>query len=152
MAIMPGANVRAVRRKFNRDHRQALIYTDRRSAKVAQLQHCPGAVLVFFDPKRQIQLRAHGRVQLLGEGDALHAERFSQMTEAALGDYARRERPGSPLSDLPSEDTRMAAAGNFMVLAMTLTMIDWLNISRDGHRRAHLRWIEGETAHSWVVP
>ena len=46
-----------VLRGFNRQQRQLQIYTDVRSAKVAQLQAQPTCTLVVYQPNPMIQLR-----------------------------------------------------------------------------------------------
>jgi len=77
-----GASARiVVLRDFQRSSRTAEFWTDRRSAKVAELDSCPRATLHFFDRSRMVQMRARGPAQTVTGGDdwtrALAEENFT---------------------------------------------------------------------------
>lgn len=141
-----------VLRSFARGERRALIYTDRRTPKITQLQQNPSATLVFFDPKRAIQIRVAGVARLIIEGPE-HSAAWQKLTENARRDYTTTMAPGAVAvtpgsapensSDLPS---------NFAMIEISVHRIDWLLISGQGHQRAHFEWENDTLTQTWVTP
>ncbi|MEM9738952.1 MAG: pyridoxamine 5'-phosphate oxidase family protein [Pseudomonadota bacterium] len=139
-----------VLRRFDRVRRQAEIWTDRRSAKVAELTKQPKATLLFFDKSKMIQMRAMGTVEIVISGDTWET-RLEQAGRAGLDDYTTTLAPGSPLGD--GEITRQISLERetFTLVRVSIDQLDWLHLSRDGHRRALLDWRSG-AEHMWQVP
>ena len=145
-----GAGRMVVLRGFERASRTVEIWTDRRSDKVGELAADPRAVLLFFDRSRMIQMRASGIATLVTEGDGWQAA-LSRAGQTGLDDYTTAEPPRSELGE--GEITRQIslARETFTQILLPIDQIDWLHLSRDGHRRAHIDWRDGK-AHSWRVP
>ncbi|MEM1105462.1 MAG: pyridoxamine 5'-phosphate oxidase family protein [Pseudomonadota bacterium] len=146
-----GADARiVVLRGFDRAARRAEVWSDRRSQKVSDLTANPDAALLFFDRSKMVQIRARGRAQLLSSGAHWEAA-FARASNAKLDDYTTQAAPGAALTgDEVVHDERLAAA-NFTVIQISVETADWLQLSREGHRRALLDWRNG-AAHSWRVP
>ena len=141
-----------VLRSFSRGRRKALIYTDQRTAKVAQLRRNPLASLVFFDPGRTIQIRASGSAQIISEGDE-HTNAWQNLSEGARRDYITALSPGDAQSAPDSPPTNSAEQPtHFTMIELSVTTIDWLMISRQGHRRAQFDWDMGDVSWTWVTP
>lgn len=145
-----GAGRMVVLRGFKRPSRTVEIWTDRRSDKVGELAADPRAVLLFFDRSRMIQMRASGIATLVTEGDGWQAA-LSRAGQTGLDDYTTAEPPGAELSD--GEVTRQIslARETFTQILLAIDQIDWLHLSGDGHRRAHIDWRDGKV-NSWRVP
>jgi pyridoxine/pyridoxamine 5'-phosphate oxidase len=108
------------------------IYTDSRSPKVAELLGHPDAVLVFWSRSLSWQLRARVTVQVQSDGDLVEAAWEEVSRTAAAADYLAPAAPGSVFS--------LTAQGNhrthhLAVLLARIEALDWLELSRDGHRR-----------------
>ena len=108
------------------------VYTDSRSPKVADLLEHPDAVLVFWSRSLRWQLRARVTVQVQSDGDLVEAAWEEVSRTAAAADYLAPAAPGSVFS--------LAAQGNhrthhLAVLLARIEALDWLELSRDGHRR-----------------
>lgn len=141
---MPQART-VVLREANQAEQRLTVYTDHRSPKAAELTGCPQAVFVFWSSALSWQLRVETEVRVEVEGDRVeHAwERVRQTAGAA--DYLSLEAPGSPLAQDAGGRAERHALG---ALVCTVTRIDWLELSANGHRRALL--IDGQL--QWLVP
>ena len=125
--------------------RSLLIYTDARAPKVAQSMRQPIGTLVMWSPALGWQLRC--RVRLAFEDDGLAvASRWAALRHSrAAQDYLSPLAPGAPAdADAPAADQR----GHFGVLTASVQSVDWLELHRDGHRRA----LFGDGAARWLQP
>lgn len=114
---------------------QLRVFTDRRSPKVAELQAASAAAFVFWSQRLNWQLRVRVRAQVHTEGPVVNAawERVSQ--SAAAGDYLASQAPGSTLDTLTEQ---APATHHLAVVTAHIEHIDWLELTREGHRRARL--------------
>ena len=138
-----------------------LIYTDSRSGKLAQLQASPVGTLVMWSRRLSWQLRL--RVALSADTDGLAvATRWARLRlSPAAQDYLSPLPPGSEVTE-PAEAAVAAAPaesapplrsapperGHFAVLRARVLSTDWLELHRDGHRRARF---DADGAR-WLVP
>lgn len=113
---------------------QLMVFTDRRSPKVAELMANPQAALLLWCPTRQQQLRLSCSVAVL-EGIESYWQNVAH--SHGIRDYATQLAPGSDLEDGLSLDIA-SAAEHFCVLAFTVQTIDRLWLSREGHRRQRI--------------
>jgi pyridoxamine 5'-phosphate oxidase len=159
-----GVNARTVvlRRVDAFDH-VLEIYTDHRSSKVAELTAQPLACLVFWSPRLhwQLRVRAEWSVHATGADVASRWQAVRQTRSA--GDYMSNIPPGAPLPQrggdtkvktqlnavLDSEGginadveddsfSRHIGENFFTILQANVVEIDWLELGREGHRRAKL--------------
>lgn len=142
------------------EHREFLIYTDARSPKLVQIAAQPSGVLVMWCPRLGWQLRC--RVMFEIETCGLDASsRWAQLRlTPAAQDYLSPLPPGSPLEPAPVPEApaadpvapappsrEMPPRHHFALLSARLTSLDWLELHREGHRRAVFdaegaRWIQ----------
>jgi general stress protein 26 len=119
------------------------VFSDRRSPKVAQLKRNPEAVLVFWCPQLSWQLRARVAAQVDESSEQLDQIWADIRETGAAADYLTAEAPGDALS---SQAPRAADEHALCVLEFRTQSLDWLMLSREGHRRArledgHLVWL-----------
>lgn len=123
------------------------VFTDARSPKCAELAVQPVAQLVFWSARLGWQLRVPVRAMVLKEG-AVVLEAWTRMRQSrAAADYLSAEAPGRPLAaagsasshspELP-ESPAFADAHHLAVLQFQAGEIDWLELHREGHRRARM--------------
>ena len=134
-----------VLREVDSDRRQLLIYTDTRAPKVAQLRRRPEGTLLMWSPALGWQLRC--RVHLAIEDSGLSvASRWATLRHSpAAQDYLSTRPPGAPLD---AAEPIAASREHFGVVTATVASIDWLELHRDGHRRAAF----GNGAARWIQP
>ena len=139
-----------VLRQLRREPLCLSVYTDVRTAKVRQLREDPAAELLFFDRESLLQLRVGGKVTL-HHGDAVARQAWGDSSHLQQ-DYARLFPPGSATD--PEKARALSGDGfdNFAVLRLTAESIDWLQLSREGHRRARFTRAAESWDGSWVVP
>jgi pyridoxamine 5'-phosphate oxidase len=132
-------------REVDARSRSLLMYTDARSAKVAQIGAHPLGTLVGWSPVLSWQLRL--KVKLSAQSDGLAAtSRWARLKlTPSAQDYLSQEAPGTVLT---SFETQRATRAHFAVIVAEVLHIDWLELHPEGHRRAAF---EGNDAH-WLQP
>lgn len=117
------------------------VFTDARSPKCAELSAQPTAQLVFWSARLGWQLRVPVRAVVLESG-AVVSEAWTRVRQSrAAADYLSADAPGSPLADGGSASAISSAsadAHHFAVLQFQAGVIDWLELHREGHRRARM--------------
>ncbi len=124
---------------------QLVFFTDRRSPKVAELQTVPAAAFVFWSKRLSWQLRARVSTRVHTAGTLVDAAWARVSQSAAASDYLTPHPPGSPLHQ-PDADNPLAH--HLAVVTAQVNHLDWLELARDGHRRARLT----PDAAEWLVP
>lgn len=141
-----------VLRQFTRDTRTCRIYTDQRTTKMRDFASVRKAELVFFDPAKMLQIRLSGPVTIVTSGPDWDAA-LQALPDAARQDYAALLPPGAKLEGAEAEFDPSIIAGNFVMIDIAGEAIDWLLLSRNGHRRARGYWpSEGAHRTDWLVP
>lgn len=137
-----------VLRDCDRDARRLLVYTDARSAKAQQAERRPQGVLVLWSAALGWQLRLNTALQLHTSGLQVSSRWAQLQLTPAAQDYLSPLPPGTPLDGAavpaPDRDSR----GHFAVLECQVQSTDWLELHRDGHRRARF---DADGAR-WLVP
>lgn len=161
------ANCSSVRtvilRGFHAGERTLDIYTDGRSGKIAHLRRKPATSLLFYDPRKKVQIRLRATARIHHE-DETAAAIWRQLPVSARKDYCAHTGPGTPLDgpgdglppswqddDLQPEDTDYGFA-HFALIRCQFDHVDLLQLDRDGHRRAIYHWNEERWDGQWVVP
>jgi hypothetical protein len=131
---------------------QLTFYTDSRSPKVLQLQAQAQAMLVFWSARLGWQLRVRVACKVITAGQEVEALWQGVKQSAAAGDYLSPLPPGAVLtqgSSTPNaETTDVMPVHSFALLRAQVLQIDWLELSRAGHRRAQL----SATHWEWLTP
>jgi hypothetical protein len=132
---------------------QLTFYTDSRSPKVAQLQAQAAAVLVFWSARLSWQMRVRVNCSVITFGPEVETLWQGVKQSAAAGDYLSPLPPGAALP--PGSGMADAAKANatapthsFALLRAQVLQMDWLELSRDGHRRAQL----SANTWAWLTP
>ena len=141
-----------VLRAVDRQKTTLVFHTDRRSIKANELKSSSEGAVLFYDPKRKIQLRL--RCGLLLDTDSVETnERWGKMKEMSKVCYQSNLAPGDPISD--PEQVQFLGEGfeNFAILTATVKRLEWLYLSFRGNRRAIFDWSRtGGEDGKWLVP
>ena len=138
-------------REVDARQQQLMTFTDDRAGKVAQLLGHPRGTMVMWSPALSWQLRC--RVVLSQEMSGLAAtSRWAKLKlTPAAQDYLAPLPPGAPLDAAPQAAATAqpppVQRAYFAVITAQVMSIDWLELHRDGHRRARFddvgaRWIQ----------
>lgn len=139
-------------REVNVHQKQLIIFSDDRAGKVTQLLSHPRATMVMWSATLGWQLRCRVELSLEMTGLSATSRWASIKLTPAAQDYLARLAPGTPL-DAP-HDTGTAGAPvplereYFAVINAQVRAVDWLELHRDGHRRA----VFDEYGARWVQP
>jgi pyridoxamine 5'-phosphate oxidase len=131
--------------------RRLFFHTDLRSPKVAQIRMNPDASLLFYDHASAVQLQVSGHVSV--DTDSPQADRLWEISPPeSLRSYLAPQPPGTPADD-PDDNLPESVRGriperseiergrcHFAVLIYTVSDIEWLQLDRDGNRRARFRY------------
>ena len=145
-------------REVDVGQKQLMTFSDDRAAKVRQLLRHPRATLVMWSPALRWQLRCRVLLSLEMTGLAATSRWARIKLTPSAQDYLARLPPGAPRTtpdddaDGDGADGAVAAAGTlkreyFSVINAQVLAIDWLELHRDGHRRALFddqgaRWLQ----------
>ena len=134
-----------VLREVDADAHELIFLSDARSAKAAQLQAHSLGTLVLWSAPLSWQLRL--RVQLTLETSGLKvSSRWARLQfTAAAQDYLSHLAPGTALADAKVE---RGSREHFAVVTARVLVVDWLELSAGGHRRASF----DEQGARWLVP
>lgn len=130
------------------EQQRLLVYTDRRSAKAAQLGSHPLGTLVMWSPALGWQLRCRVSLSLDTSGLAVTSRWARIKLSPAAQDYLSPLPPGTKLEEPPSRPRPdPQALGHFAVVEAQVRSIDWLELHPDGQRRAVFaadgaRWVQ----------
>jgi hypothetical protein len=137
-----------VLRDCDRDARRLLVYTDARSAKAHQAERRPQGVLVLWSAALGWQLRLNVTL-VLHTGGLQVSSRWAQLQlTPAAQDYMAPLPPGTPLADPAAITPERDSRGHFAVLECQVQSTDWLELHREGHRRARF----GADGARWIAP
>ena len=141
-----GADARTViLREADADARVLRIYTDERAAKVAQMMSHPIGTVVMWSPALGWQLRCRVRLAVQSQGLAATSRWALVKLSPSAQDYLSALPPGAPLEG--AAPTLPFPQAHFAIVEAQVLAIDWLELHRDGHRRAMFddagaRWVQ----------
>lgn len=149
-----GPQVRTVvLREVTATDRRLMAWTDRRSAKVAELRRDGRTQWLFSDALAGLQLRA-GAVAQVHHDDAVAAAAWAHVPPGNRSNYAGVLAPGAVIQN-PTQGWELAddtRPDHFAVIAATVTQLDWLWLDDRGQRRARFVWRDTAWSGEWLVP
>lgn len=109
------------------------IYTDSRSKKVLQLKKFNTASLLFYHPKKLMQIKISGDVKQVEDLDELQ-KYYSGVQPQSRKDYTTIKAPGSPISN-PDEVAYLEHQNYFTILEIRPQALEFLQLKRPNHIR-----------------
>jgi len=158
-----GADARmVVLRQVDATRKYVWFHTDARSEKVIQLEAFPMATLLFWDDKKQIQLRLVIETRLHTDDyvadDQWRAlwtgSRKLYLSELKPGTEQQNPYPGFPEhfgERLPTDEESEEGRKNFAVIECRVLSMEYLHLSRAGQTRAFFQY-EPESKLVWLAP
>lgn len=124
-----------VLRELDRAGRELVFFTDARSPKVLQIERQPQGLLVLWSAELGWQLRLAVLMSVETTGLAVSSRWARLQMKPAAQDYLSPLPPGSSLPH-PAAVPELGKRVHFAVVTARVTMMDWLDLHPDGHRRA----------------
>ena len=121
-----------------------VAYTDSRSQKVKDLSYSKSVGLLFFHPKRMLQLVCQGEMEVIVTDPP------EGYTIDVLKDYRSRLAPGTTIKD-PSE-YQLGDRAYFALCQVKVHRVEYLSLSRSGHRRIAYTKGDDDWSHMYLVP
>ncbi len=127
-----------------------VLFSDARAGKLAQLQAHPIGTLVFWSKRLGWQLRLRVRLSAQTEGLAVSSRWARLKLSPAAQDYLSPLPPGAAIEGTPPATATAGTVerGHFALLAAQVQSSDWLELHREGHRRARF----DAAGARWLVP
>lgn len=143
--------------------RQLTCYTDKRSAKMKDLEINPQIVWHFYDNGQQVQIKARGKAIVH------HKNEWTKIIWQEIPPRNRKDycalKPSGAVIEHPQDATPAVfltgepdavhteyGYDNFVVIDTIIEEIDWLHLHREGHQRARLVWNGEDWEKNWLVP
>jgi len=152
-----------VLRKVDELQYALIFHTDIRSGKIQDMKSNQQVHWLFWDAKRNIQLRMKG-IATIHTTDEVATQLWNDESPASLKLYLSNPGPGTvveqPRSGLPvaamekhlQHKDVQAGKENFAAIETQINEIDWLWLNPSGHRRAAYIFQKGVWEGSWVIP
>lgn len=159
-----GCQVRTViLRGVDERARTLTCFSDARAAKVDEIRENEHIQWLFYNPRKQIQLRISGSATVHTDDQLadIHWERVKGFSRL---NYCTEQAPGTPINEpssgLPARLVRRLShlmhgnvgRANFAVMVGRVDTIDWLRLSKTGNIRARFQWEADRMDAFWVVP
>jgi pyridoxine/pyridoxamine 5'-phosphate oxidase len=138
-----------VLRQFTADL-EFLVYTDARSAKVHELFEAPRVSLLFYHPKKQVQVRVQALATVHVE-DELAQAHWKRVSEKRRSEYQSKLDPGTRIETPAAGWDSSLESSHFSVLRFSPLSIEVLQLAREGHLRIQFDLASGWEG-SWLVP
>jgi hypothetical protein len=142
-----------VLRRFEPAARRLTLHTDRRAAKLSEIDQQPRLAVHVYDARAAVQVRLSARAQV-HIADDLARETWEAGAPSSHSCYAVSPAPGTAVAAPPPAATdRNTGFANFAVLTLTFDSLEWLWLYHAGHRRARFAWAnDGSPSAAWLVP
>ena len=144
-----------VLRSVDLQQRTLSVYTDIRSKKIPNFRKDPRISCLFYNDKTKQQVRAHGRSTIQHNNKKTELA-WNKIELKNQHDYSTILPPGSKINP-PSinqidKNNLTNAYLNFAIIECSITKIDWLQLSSNGHNRALFNWSGDTWIKNWATP
>lgn len=154
-----------VLRSVDTEKRVIRFNSDRRAAKVSQIEAGSYVSVLGYHPEAKVQLRMFGVGKIHTEGPQFDSA-WDRASPYGKRCYLANPGPGQivaePSSGLapelegikPTEQQLEPAKQNFAVLQVEINQLEWLYLAHTGHRRAIFSWCEEKERWDgkWLIP
>ena len=111
-----------------------LFYSDSRSPKVAQIEKNNLTSLIWYHPKRKLQVRMDCIAHIVEEKSQLYKDHLLKVKHSkSVLDYKSSLAPGTELNGL---EVKHRDEIHFSLIQLNPTLIDILQLSNEGHQRS----------------
>lgn len=127
-----------------------IFYTDKRSKKIAHIAENSAVSLLFYDPKKLLQVKVEGRATIISDTEELQRY-WSGIQPASRKDYTTTSTPGSPISN-PDAVEYLEHKNYFRIVEIEPSKIEYLKLKRPNHLRVLFSKDDGDWGGDFLVP
>lgn len=138
-----------VLRKVSEDLK-LVFYTDRRSRKIGHIKENNSVSLLFYHPKKLLQLKIEGRASIVSDNEELK-KYWAGVQPTSRKDYTTASAPGSPISN-PDDVEYVEEKNYFTIVEIESSKIEYLKLKRPNHLRILFSKDDGEWNGEFLVP
>jgi pyridoxine/pyridoxamine 5'-phosphate oxidase len=129
--------VRTVVLRDATDEHELIFFTDSRSQKVEQFKTNPNAEVLFYHPKKLLQIKAKGTISFLSDDERLKYYR-NKIQGPSINDYITKAPPSTPIKN-PDLVEYNEDEVNFCVLVLKIETLEGLQLKRPNHIRTRFK-------------
>lgn len=127
-----------------------LFYTDVRSDKISHIRTNPSASVLFYNPKKHLQISVSGEVEI-HEDTEIWTDHYHSIEGRSLNDYNTEDAPGKPIKN--PINVRRTKILNFAVLEFVPECIEYLKLRQEPNRiRAYFKLEDKVWKKTFLVP
>jgi pyridoxine/pyridoxamine 5'-phosphate oxidase len=126
------------------------FYTDNRSSKINQIQANKNVSLLFYHPKKLIQIKIEGKATLVNDKEILN-KYWHGIPIKARKDYTANKIPGSTIDNLDSI-AYLEEKNHFCIVEIISDSIEYLKLQRPNHQRILFTKTKENWAGKFLVP
>lgn len=126
------------------------FYTDARSKKIMHINENPRVSLLFYHPKKLMQLKIEGWAEQV-QDSALLQKRWAKIGARSRKDYITEQPPGTAL-DNPDNINYLNDENHFCMVRVAPFKIEYLKLKRPNHLRIHFAKENGDWEGEFLVP
>ncbi len=127
-----------------------VFYTDRRSKKIGHIAENNTVSLLFYHPKKLLQLKVEGKAKIVSDPEELN-KYWSGVQPASRKDYTTTSAPGSPISN-PDNVEYLDEKNYFTIIEVEPVKFEYLKLKRPNHLRVLFSKENGEWNGEFLVP
>lgn len=126
------------------------IYTDLRSKKILHIKENNRVSLLFYHPKKLMQLKVEGLAKIHKDGEYLQ-KYWAGIQPKSRKDYTTTQAPGSAISN-PDEVEYLEDKDYFCMVEIEPFKIEYLKLKRPNHLRIRFSKQDGDWKSDFLVP
>ncbi len=127
-----------------------LFYTDKRSAKVAQIKENPHVSALFYHPKKLLQIQLQGKATVK-ENPELLRKIWKTIPEKMQRDYRTVLPPGVP-TDAPEAIEYLSDHHHFCMIELEPNTLSYLKLNRPHHLRVRYTRHQNDWEGTFLIP
>ena len=127
-----------------------VIYTDKRTQKIKDIQKNPEFSALFYDSKKLLQIRVEGKAELITDKEQI-ATYWHTVQASSRKDYTTSVAPGTPLQN-PDAVVYKSEENYFCPVKLTPNTIEYLRLKRPNHLRILFSRIKTVWSGDFLVP
>jgi pyridoxine/pyridoxamine 5'-phosphate oxidase len=127
-----------------------VIYTDKRTQKIKDIQDNSEFSALFYDSKKLLQIRIEGKAELITDKEQI-ASYWHTVQEASRKDYTTSIAPGSIIKN-PDAVSYQEKENHFCPVKLVPNTIEYLRLKRPNHLRILFSRIDTEWSGEFLVP
>lgn len=135
------------------DEGSFVLFSDLRSEKILQLRRNPQGHLMFWHPRKQVQIGINAEIQL-HQKDSLAEHYMQSVSEHGKQQYTSIKPPSTPVGSPKTglQYIESSFENNFCVLRALPWRITALQLRREGHLRLRFQKTGNTWEGGWITP